>query len=122
MPRFVVLRHELPDGHPRESHWDLMLECAGALRTWACPHAPESQTTMFVQSLGDHRLAYLEYEGAVSGDRGNVSRWDEGTYQFVQQSEQKLVARFEGRKLRGRVALERWSGEPHRWRFSFAES
>lgn len=99
-----------------------MLESAGTLKTWACPRAPESQTTMIARSLADHRLAYLDYEGTVSGDRGEVCRWDEGTYEVVRESEGKLVARFEGRKLRGRVVLERASDEPQRWTFSRGES
>ncbi len=99
-----------------------MLETLGVLKTWACPDAPETQKTMIVRSLGDHRLAYLEYEGTVSGSRGEVHRWDEGTYQFLHQSEGKLVVLFAGRKLRGSVTLERSGEEPQCWTFSLAEA
>jgi hypothetical protein len=32
--------------------------------------------------LANHRRAYLEYEGEISGNRGRVSRIEEGTYQI----------------------------------------
>ena len=35
MPRFVILEHDYP-----ELHWDLMLETAGALRTWRLLRPP----------------------------------------------------------------------------------
>ena len=99
-----------------------MLETRGVLKTWACPDAPETQKTMIVQSLADHRLAYLKYEGTVSGSRGEVHRWDDGTYQFLHQGEGKLVLLFAGRILRGSVTLECITDEPQRWTFSLAEA
>ena len=87
MPRYVVLEHETPAGYARPRHWDLMLETGGALRTWALDEPPErvrsGQGEHSVQGelLRDHRLAYLDYEGPVSGDRGTVVRWDTGEYE-----------------------------------------
>ncbi len=121
MPRFVVLRHEYAADDPRESHWDLMLEHGELLRTWACSVAPESCAETIVRELDDHRLAYLEYEGPVSEDRGQVRRWDEGFYETVRDEAGQLVIQFDGQKLRGGFALERLSDEPQRWRFGPAD-
>ena len=77
MPRFVILEHDHPD-----LHWDLMLEMGDALRTWRLP-APPPDDPRDATALGDHRVAYLDYEGPVSGNRGNVKRWDAGTYETV---------------------------------------
>ena len=59
-----------------------MLEQDGVLRTWALAEEPAAQAEIAAEALGDHRLDYLEYEGPVSGDRGSVSRWDEGEYEM----------------------------------------
>jgi hypothetical protein len=83
MPRFVVLRHVTPPGHDRPTHGDFMLECGGALRTWALAEPPSPGRTIAAEELPDHRLAYLDYEGEVSGGRGSVTRWDAGTYEVL---------------------------------------
>lgn len=75
MPRYVILTHD----HPF-LHWDLMLEDAGVLRTWRLLEEPAAGRTVRAERLADHRLAYLDYEGPVSGGRGNVAQWDHGTY------------------------------------------
>jgi hypothetical protein len=75
MPRYVILEHD----HPRR-HWDLMLEVGEALRTWRLEGWPENGVQIRAEPIGDHRIAYLDYEGPVSGNRGRVQRRDEGTY------------------------------------------
>jgi hypothetical protein len=75
--RFVVLRH---DGIP-SPHFDLMIEVTpgSPLITWRCDRWPIEGATELT-FLPDHRNAYLEYEGPVSGDRGYVTRIVTGTY------------------------------------------
>lgn len=75
MPRFVILRHD----HP-QLHWDFMLEDDGALRTWRLLSEPIANIPIRAEPSFLHRLAYLDYEGPVSGDRGSVTRQIEGTY------------------------------------------
>lgn len=79
MSRFVIQHHILPDG---DEHWDLMLEGPHGLFTWSLPSPPDQQNTlpMTVRQLADHREAYLDYEGEVSGGRGRVEIHDRGTY------------------------------------------
>lgn len=85
MPRFVILRHELPPTDTRGLHWDLMLENAETLWTWALPQEPVGERMeMIAARLPDHRPAYLDYEGAVSNQRGTVRRWDAGTFEWEQ--------------------------------------
>ena len=78
MPRYVILTHD----HPFP-HWDLMLEEASVLRTWRLMSEPGPARTVATEQLGDHRIAYLDYEGPVSGGRGSVARWDYGSYEKV---------------------------------------
>jgi hypothetical protein len=69
--RYVVLHHT---GVP-QPHFDFLVEMtAGAeLLSWRAPRWPASTGDSFVR-LPDHRNAYLEYEGPVSGQRGVVKR------------------------------------------------
>ena len=78
--RYAVLRHEgVPD-----PHFDLMFETSPGsdLATWRSPTWPLTEATRLTQ-LRDHRRAYLDYEGVVSGDRGEVLRVAEGTCLIV---------------------------------------
>jgi len=121
MPRFVILRHETPAGFPRESHFDLMLEHAGALRTWALERLPALGEVVSAERLCDHRLAYLDYEGEVSGERGAVSRVDAGDYECVQENETQIVLSVSGQMIRGTLTLIAPEGQSHRWRVSLLE-
>ena len=120
MPRFAVLRHEMPPGSPRDTHWDFMLEQEGALRTWALDEAPRADVEIEALELAVHRVAYLQYEGPVSGDRGSVSRWDEGEFEIVQESADRLELTLAGKQVRGRVQLVRQPQDPLHWTFRLA--
>jgi DNA polymerase ligase (LigD)-like protein len=119
MPRFVVLRHQLPAGESRGLHWDLMFEWGQVLRTWALKCEPLSAAEIDVEQLPDHRLAYLDYEGPVSGDRGSVTRWDAGEYRLESESDGELKMRLEGARLVGLMTLVRRQAGGHSWRVSF---
>ena len=92
--RFVVLEHD----HPT-LHWDLMLEVDGVLKTWRLA-SPPTIGVISAQPIADHRIAYLDYEGPISGGRGTVHRWDRGTYAV--EREEFLMA---GSRLKGRIVL-----------------
>jgi hypothetical protein len=119
MPRFVVLRHEMPDSS-RATHWDFMIEQNGSLRTWALADEPAADRQTVAEMLPDHRLAYLEYEGPVSGNRGIVARWDAGEYELLVDSPEELRARLCGLRLVGTASLQRESAAAQRWRFCFS--
>jgi hypothetical protein len=115
MPRFAILRHDSPRG----THWDFLLEMGPALRTWALPQPPGHGAEMICEALPDHRLAYLDYEGPVSGERGSVARWDRGTYEVCRQDDRELVVELYGEKLSGQAVLTRVPDKPGQWQFSF---
>ena len=119
MPRFVILRHELPAEHVRQSHWDLMLEDGPALRTWALEQQPILEHRIEGQALPDHRLAYLDYEGPVSGGRGNVIRWDRGDFDWLVQQADSVLALLHGQRLQAKIRLTR---DPHTQRWLFEAS
>ena len=103
MARFVILEHD----HP-VLHWDLMLEAGGVLQTWRLVRPPEIGVTIDATALGDHRRAYLDYEGPVSGGRGQVQRWDTGEFSDAENSTptaRRLI--LSGGRVQGSVLLER---------------
>ncbi len=117
MPRFVILQHD----HPY-LHWDLMLQSGEVLRTWRLEKPPSSGNEAIAAiALGDHRLMYLDYEGPVSGGRGAVARWDQGTYSEAVPEQapatQRVEVHLHGDRLAGKAVLECRVGEE--WTFRF---
>lgn len=108
--RFVVLKHEEGRAFNRTAtradrfstatrtqiqsmHFDWMFEQPNTLRTWstACVSFQVDEETVTTpsrtisfdvpcDSLPDHRLEYLTYEGEIGGERGRVRRVLEGNY------------------------------------------
>ena len=99
-PRFVLLEHRW-DG----VHWDLMLERGGVLKTWALEVPPAPGVEVGARRLPDHRAAYLDYEGPISGGRGSVRRVDDGVYEPIEWESGRVRVRLEGGQLVGEVLL-----------------
>src|SRR6476620_9117997 len=100
--RFVVLEHRW-----NGVHWDFMLEAGQGLRTWAIDEPIREGVELPARQLADHRLAYLAYEGPVSGQRGRVRRVDEGTFRRRQCGPDHVRVALSGCQLVGEVDLYR---------------
>jgi hypothetical protein len=100
--RFVILEHRW-DG----IHWDFMVETApgGPLRTWAVGAKPTPGRDIPARALAGHRRAYLTYEGPLSGDRGTVRRWDEGTCAVAVWEDERVELTLAGVQLTGPLVL-----------------
>lgn len=110
MPRFVILEHQF-----QGEHWDFMLESGDALRTWRLEQPPERGRLITAIPLADHRRAYLDYEGEISGGRGRVSRWDQGEFEWLVDKPRLVEVRLVGRRANGRAYLR--CGESGDWTF-----
>jgi hypothetical protein len=55
--------------------------------------------------LPDHRTIYLDYEGPISGGRGEVSRWDAGHFTLLSGMPDGLTVEFDGDRLHGTYKL-----------------
>lgn len=80
MPYAVILEHAVP-GQP--VHLDLMIEDTSLpgehrLRSWRVDDRPDRSLTFQGEQIGNHRAAYLRYEGEISGGRGSVRRLARG--------------------------------------------
>jgi hypothetical protein len=118
MPHFVILEHDHPDG----LHYDFMLEIGASLKTWSLAEPPESGVEQSAELLPNHRLAYLDYEGPVSGGRGTVKQWDRGTYRLIEKTYESIMIEISGEKFHGQAVLAAVSEIPNQWKFHFAAS
>ena len=127
MPRFVLLRHDGLEQSGRPSHWDFMLETEPGLATWTLGDLPgpwrvalgpaawgeslcaKDSTKVAAQQLALHRLAYLDFEGPLSDNRGRVRRCDGGEFQTLDKQEGVWEFVLHGALLRGYGQLGRQS-------------
>ena len=86
--RYAVLHHtDVPD-----PHFDLMFETApgSTLLTWRSAEWP-IRSRAIVTRIPDHRRDYLDYDGPVSDDRGQVARVISGTFRWQVLSDDLVV-------------------------------
>jgi hypothetical protein len=101
-----------------------MLERDGVLLTWSLAQLPAewrsapasglvavAEKLIAAQKLADHRLAYLEYEGPLTDNRGEVARHDEGDYEVLDERPTSLRLELIGRNTRCRAALQQVEGD-----------
>jgi hypothetical protein len=112
MPRFALLEHDYPT-----LHWDFLLEQGDVLLTWRLSAPLQSGAVLDALKAFDHRRLYLDYEGPVSGGRGQVTRWDGGTFDWEVRQPGCMAVRLCGARLRGVFRLELLEGEM--WRGEF---
>jgi bifunctional non-homologous end joining protein LigD len=106
-PRFVVQEHSA-----RRLHWDLRLEHDGVAASWAIPNGipMDPRQNRKAVHTEDHPLEYLTWEGEIPKGEygaGTMRVWDSGTYELEKWTDAKVMASFEGERLRGRYALFR---------------
>ena len=120
----VQLRHVLPDGSEHVD-WMIAQDPAGAdgLITFRLPRRIDDLAegeTVIAEDIGLHRSAYLDYEGPVSGGRGEVTQlrrgdvvsWDREADRWVLEVVWSGVASQV--PIRQELRLERRSGR--KWR------
>jgi bifunctional non-homologous end joining protein LigD len=101
-------------------HYDVRLEHAGTLLSWAVPKGPslDPKTKRLAMKVEDHPLAYGEFEGVIPEGYGAgiVMLWDRGTWapevEDVDAALKKGDLKFtlNGYKLKGSWVLVRTSG------------
>jgi DNA ligase D-like protein (predicted 3'-phosphoesterase) len=106
---FVVQEHAA-----RSRHFDLRLEVAGTMRSWAVPKGPSLDPSVkrLAIQVPDHGIDYNAFEGWT--DDGGVVVWDRGHYEqggrvaWPEALERgHAVFVLHGEKLRGAFALQR---------------
>ena len=88
------------------------------LRSWRLLESPDrwrsaaESAGLSAESIGEHRLLYLDYEGPVSRERGRVARWDLGQVEWLAESETSVRLRLSGSRLVGELTLDREASQP----------
>lgn len=95
MRRFALLEHV----RGGSIHWDLLVEAdpvgSGPLLSWAIDAEPSPGHDLPARPLPDHRRAYLNYEGPISGNRGTVRRVASGTCRIVASEPGRVAIMFD---------------------------
>lgn len=111
--KFVIQKHT----KARAVHWDLMLETGDVLQTYRIELPPQelyNQRTTAIR-IFDHPLKFLTYEGSLSEGKGLVQIADSGTYQLLNEKQDRRRMQLEGKILHGKFALRHIEGD--RWEF-----
>src|SRR5262245_43404114 len=114
--RFVVHKHRAS-----HLHYDLRLESAGVLHSWAVPKGPSLDPSVkrLAMAVEDHPIEYQTFEGTIPENEyggGTTTDWDRGTWvQNEPDVEQRMAAgelkfSLQGEKLRGSWVLVRTGG------------
>jgi DNA ligase D-like protein (predicted 3'-phosphoesterase) len=113
---FVVQEHAAT-----AHHFDLRLEVAGVMRSWAIPKGPSMDPAVkrFAVEVADHALDHNSFEGPLGGGGGGVIVWDRGPYEHGGRvpwpdalARGHAVFVLHGEKLRGGFALQRTRPAP----------
>jgi len=126
---FVVHKHAA-----RALHYDLRLELAGVLKSWAVPKGPSLNPAIkrLAVRVEDHPLDYRDFEGVIPEGNygaGSVIIWDRGRYRHPaakdrEESEKLLLEELAkgnmkfvlaGEKLQGEFALVRTKMDQKSW-------
>jgi len=119
---FVVHRHEA-----RQLHYDLRLEHAGVLKSWAVPRgfSFEPADKRLAVRTEDHPLEYEHFHGRIPKGQygaGTMQIWDRGRYELVTiptwdeaMARGELKVRLYGRRLRGEWHLVRTQQAKNSW-------
>ena len=118
-PRFVIQKHDATT-----LHYDVRLEAAGVLKSWAVPQGPSTdpREKRLAMPTEDHPLDYADFEGVIPEGQygaGPVIVWDTGPYRNLTERDGRPVpveeaveqghvtVWLEGKKLRGGYAFTR---------------
>ena len=126
---FVVQKHAA-----RALHYDLRLELAGVLKSWAVPRGPSLDPSLkrLAVMVEDHPFDYKDFEGVIPEHNygaGSVIIWDKGFYHHPatedrDESEKLLLEGLkkgdlkfilEGEKLHGEFALVKMGKDGKSW-------
>ena len=118
---FVIQKHAAS-----HLHYDLRLEVAGVMKSWAVPKGPSLDPAIkrLAMQVEDHPIEYNSFEGIIPQGEyggGTVMLWDRGTYEPAELADGddperalraglhrgRLTIRFYGERLHGVFALVR---------------
>lgn len=116
----MVQRHDAS-----QNHFDFRLQVGDMMKSWVLPKGPSAdpKDKRLAIEVEDHSLDYSYFEGVIpQGQYGSgvVLIWDEGCYQRLDTSGDKLSTGYitfclQGQRLRGRWTLVKWREKGGDW-------
>lgn len=96
-----------------------MLEHGDVLLTWQLLHEPRGPGSLpiLARRIGDHRKAYLDYEGPLNAGRGHVTRVARGGLSIYKLTEKEVTFDLDDPTWSGRFLLRKLID---RWVFDWA--
>jgi hypothetical protein len=90
MPNYIVLHHTAIE----TPHYDLLLDISPneTLATWRSNTWPPSPGDE-LHRIQNHRREYLQYQGPVSDNRGDVKRVASGEFELLREEPNHIVIR-----------------------------
>jgi len=114
---FTIHKH-----HASHLHWDLRLEINGVLKSWAVPKEPPTAKGLkrLAIEVEDHPLSYATFEGIIPEGNygaGKVEIWDKGAYELIEKTQDKIIFKLNGKKLKGNFVLikTKYGGKKKGW-------
>ena len=100
----------------RRLHWDLRLERDGVYVSWAVPRGlpADRATNHLAVRVEDHPLEYGSFEGTIPAGEygaGEVTIWDEGTYEATKWTDREVKFRLRGTRVDARFVLFKTRGD-----------
>ena len=92
-----------------------MLEHHRALLTWQLPSPDLCTLPLQARRIANHRLAYLEYEGPLTGDRGAVTRVEAGRVTIRDLNDTLCAFDLSGGRFEGAFRLELADASEGHW-------
>lgn len=118
MPCCVILYHETPNDAAVDSHLDFMLEANDELLTWRWDEIPLDNQVFVATRLANHRVEYLTLEGRLTGNRGTVTRIDQGIFEpSIENTQQQFSILIQTTKLQGQLVAHAFADK--QWEFRF---
>jgi hypothetical protein len=133
MPRWVLLQHTLPDS---TWHFDWLIQPSDtnpqapliAFRSALSPVDP-AVIAFPAERIQDHRPDYLDYEGPISNNRGQVRRIAQGRARILRDDDQFHIILDEDRHWKGlrqgigagRVGMGAMGGNPVLYQFHLSD-
>lgn len=112
---FVIQEH-----HASSLHWDVRLERAGVLVSWAVPKGlPDVPGDIrLAVHTEDHPMEYATFSGVIPKGEYGAGRmviWDRGRYETLKWSDREVAVVFDGERTKGQYTFFRSGRDGKNW-------
>jgi len=107
--RFIIHEHHAVKAG---LHYDLRLEHNNKLISWATRKLPElvnnpNHQKILLIKQPDHEMDWVDFKGEIEEGygKGKVNIWDNGIYDLIYWSDNKIIVKFNGKKINSKYTI-----------------